>query len=148
MYRSCCYPSLFQVVHLVFHQGDQRAYDQAGTLLHECRNLEADRFSTSGRKQGKRIFLFEDGVNNDFLHRPEAGVSPVLCQYFSCLGAQRVKKLKFKVFDQQHTDYSLASFHPSNLPVFRLPASGSRLPSSVFHLLPKSENTQLSNPIG
>ena len=44
-----------EVGHLVFHQGYQRGYDDAYTLLHQRRHLETHRFAASCRQYGQYI---------------------------------------------------------------------------------------------
>ena len=75
-------PDTFQVVHLVFHQGDQWSYNNTNTVHEQSRHLERNRFATTCWHQSQCIVSLIDGLNNLFLKRSEGIVSPVLLQYF------------------------------------------------------------------
>ena len=67
-----------QVVHLVFHQGDERSDDDAKSLLGKGRDLECDGLAATGRHQSQCVFAFTDTGNDLFLQIAERVISPVL----------------------------------------------------------------------
>ena len=70
----------FEVLHLVLHQGYQGRDNQGYAVLHKGRHLETDRFSTTGRKDGQDVTVFQGGGYYLLLLRAEAIVTPVLLQ--------------------------------------------------------------------
>ena len=64
-----------QAVDLIFHQGDERRNHDGESVKDQRRNLVAQRFTTAGRHQRKRIFLFKHRINNAFLLQPERRIA-------------------------------------------------------------------------
>jgi hypothetical protein len=63
------------LVHLVFHEGDQRRNHDGQPLKYQCRDLIADGFSTPGGHYDQGILFLQDMSNNLFLERPEGVIA-------------------------------------------------------------------------
>ena len=81
MYGQSPYPSFPEVLHLVFHKGDQRADDKADALFGQGRNLKTDTLAATCRHKGKGVLFLSDAPDQLFLGWPERLISPVLVQY-------------------------------------------------------------------
>ena len=71
-----------QVVHLVFHQGDEWRDDEAQPVHGQSRDLESERLAASGRHERERVTSGPDGADDVFLQRSEGIVAPVLLEDF------------------------------------------------------------------
>ena len=71
-----------QVVHLVFHQGDERRDDEAEPVHGQRGNLEGERFAAAGGHEGEGVSSGADGADDVFLQRSEGIVAPVLLEDF------------------------------------------------------------------
>ena len=69
-----------QVLHLVFHQGDERGDNDAESAQGKGGHLEADGLATAGRQQRHRVAAVQNRQDNILLQRPELVVAPVLLQ--------------------------------------------------------------------
>ena len=67
-----------QILHLVFHQGDEGGNDNTKSTLGESGHLECDRFATSGRHEPQCIFAFADTGDDLLLQVAEGVISPIL----------------------------------------------------------------------
>jgi len=85
-----------QVLHLIFHQGNEGSNDNANTFLSESRHLEGDGLSTACRHKPQCIFAFADTGNDLLLQVAEGVIPPVLFQYLLIL-IQSVLYLQFEV---------------------------------------------------
>ena len=66
-----------QVLHLVFHEGDERCNYQGDAVLHEGRHLETDALATAGRENSQHVLPVQCLRNDLLLHRPEGLIAPV-----------------------------------------------------------------------
>ena len=66
-----------EVLHLVFHEGDERSNDQADALPHEARHLEAYALAPARGQDGQDVAPFQCLVDDFLLHGPETVVTPV-----------------------------------------------------------------------
>lgn len=89
IYCCCHYAASAQVVHLIFHQGDERRDDNTHSLSSKSRNLKGYRLAASGRHQSECVVSAADAFDNVALYSPEVGVAPVLAQY-SCIFVRTV----------------------------------------------------------
>ena len=71
-----------EVLDLVLHQGYKRGHNKGETVLHEGRNLEADRLASSRREDGQHIPSRERLFDDALLHGTERIVPPI---GFQCL---------------------------------------------------------------
>ena len=71
------YPHLHQGHHLIPHQGDQGGYNKGDALLHQGRDLEADRFARPGGHDGQHILPAAKGTDDLFLPRAEPVVAVI-----------------------------------------------------------------------
>ena len=69
-----------QVLHLVFHQGDEGRDDEAHALARQGRHLEGDGLAAARGHQAQRVFAAPDAADDVFLDAPEGVVVPVLFQ--------------------------------------------------------------------
>src|SRR5690606_2331521 len=69
-------------VNLVFHQGDERRYDDGRALHHEGGQLVAKRFATSGRHDDHTIAAGQYGFNDFFLIPFKLGKAKILLEGF------------------------------------------------------------------
>ena len=74
------HPQLPQGVHLVLHQGDQRADDQADAGAHQRGHLVAQRLAAAGGHEHERVAAGEDRLDDGFLVAAERVVAPHLLQ--------------------------------------------------------------------
>ena len=71
---------LDEVLHLVFHQRDERGDDNTNTFQSQSRHLEGDAFSATRRHQAESVFSRIDAFDNVALDATKVVVSPVLSQ--------------------------------------------------------------------
>ena len=67
-----------EVLHLVFHEGDQgRDHQCQAFLLHENRHLEADALAAAGRENGQHVPALGCLPDYLLLHGTEAVIAPI-----------------------------------------------------------------------
>ena len=76
-----------EVLDLVLHQGHEGRHDEGQTVLHQGRNLEADRLASSRREDGQDIPPRERLFDDALLHGSERIVPPI--------GLQRLQRCHF-----------------------------------------------------
>ena len=81
---NCPYPAGLEVLHLVFHEGNERGYHNGNPLLHHCRHLEAHGLAATRGKDCKDVPPCGGLIHNLFLHGAETCVSPVFLQNLKC----------------------------------------------------------------
>ena len=69
-----------QVLHLVFHQGDERGDDNAHALLCECRHLECDALAAACWHEPQCVVSTRYALDDFALYAAEIVVAPVLFQ--------------------------------------------------------------------
>ena len=82
-----------EVLHLVFHQGDQRRDHERKPFLHQGGHLEAHRFAPARGQDGQHVATLGRRRNDLFLHRPEGFVAPILLQYLQCFHPCKFKRI-------------------------------------------------------
>jgi len=59
--------TIFQILNLVLHQGDQRCYYDTNPFLNQCRHLKTYGFTSSGWQNGQDISSILNRINYFFL---------------------------------------------------------------------------------
>ena len=78
---GCCSDATTQeMVHLVFHQGNQRGDNDACSLLGKCWYLKGDRLTTSRRHQPQRVMSTADRLDDLTLNTAKIIVTPILSE--------------------------------------------------------------------
>ena len=85
--------SVAEMLHLVFHQGDEGCDDDACTLHRHRRYLERDTLSTARRHQSECIMTASYTLDDLPLDTPEVGISPVLLKNLTIIQL-KIKKVK------------------------------------------------------
>ena len=75
---------VFQVLHLVLHEGDERRDNESQSFLHHGRDLEADGFAAAGGEDGQDVVPRKGFPDDFFLHGTEVIVAPICLQYLVC----------------------------------------------------------------
>ena len=82
MYGNRFHSPVAKILDLVLHQCDKRSDNDRKPPGHQTGNLEADRFSASGRHDCQHILPFDCGIDDFLLHRAEGIIAPVFFQNF------------------------------------------------------------------
>ena len=88
MYEQGLDAPLTEVRHLVFHQGDERAYHQADAIQREGGTLLKMSLPPAGGQQGQYIFSLQHRPDNIFLQGTELIISPVLPEQLVQVGSR------------------------------------------------------------
>ena len=79
---GCCTDTPSQeMVHLIFHQGDEWGDDDTRTLLCEGRHLERDGLASTRGHQSQRVVSTADRLDDLALNTTEIIVAPILSEY-------------------------------------------------------------------
>ena len=97
-----------QVLHLVFHQGNQGRNDDADAGLAQGRHLKTNRFAASGRQQRQGVPTIQHRLDDGFLLGPKLGVPPVLLQHINWLHSLNVFLFSPQIRTDSHRFLCLA----------------------------------------
>ena len=91
------YAPLPEVLHLVFHEGNQGRDYQRQALLHEGGYLEAHALAAARGQNGQHVPSFQGFPDNLLLHGPETVIAPICLQYLLRRHSLRIyeKRSKF-----------------------------------------------------